>query len=228
MDMLTRPPVQGMVYGTILNDHPSLEGMGEALTRPPYGAPPKAPVLYIKPRNTHAGTGSRVRLPAGAGRITLGATLAAVLGAPATRLEEAAALGAVAGYTVALDLSVPGTGVYRPPVREKCFDGACPLGPRVVERDALGDPSSLTVRTLVNGRVVAERSLCDLVRPVPRLLADVTAFMTLDPGDVLLAGVALDLPQAGAGDHVAAEIDGIGRLEAMLEGDAPMLEGNAR
>ncbi|PWC35170.1 fumarylacetoacetate hydrolase family protein [Azospirillum sp. TSO22-1] len=221
MESLTRPPVQGTVYGTVLNDRPSLERMGAALTRPPYGKPPQAPVLYIKPWNTHAGTGSRVRLPKGAGRVTLGATLGVVLGAPATRLEEATALRAVAGYTVALDLSLPCASVYRPPVREKCFDGACPLGPRVVERDALGDPSSFTVRTLVNGRVAAERSLSDLVRPVPRLLADVTEFMTLEAGDVLLAGVALDLPQAGPGDEVAAEIDGIGRLDVILEGDLP-------
>lgn len=224
MDTITRPPVQGLVYGTILNDRPSLERMGAALNQPPYGKPPQAPVLYIKPYNTHAGPGSTVRLPRGAGRVDLGATLGIVIGAPATRLDEATALDAVAGYTVVLDLSLPSpnpsASVYRPPVREKCFDGACPMGPAVVERAAVPDPSDLTVRTFVNGAEVAVRRLSDLVRPVPRLLADVTAFMTLNPGDVLLAGVALDLPQAGPGDRVAAEIAGIGRLDVALEGDA--------
>ncbi|HYD68756.1 fumarylacetoacetate hydrolase family protein [Azospirillum sp.] len=217
---VTPPPVSGLVYGTILNDRPSLERMGEALSQPPYGKPPRAPVLYIKPYNTHVGTGSTVRLPRGADRVDLGATLGVVVGAPAARLSEATALDAVAGYTAVLDLSLPSASVYRPPVREKCFDGACPMGPEVVARAAVPDPSALTVRTFVNGAEVAVRRLSDLVRPVPRLLADVTEFMTLNPGDVLLAGVALDLPQAGPGDRVAVEIAGVGRLDIMLEGDA--------
>ncbi|HYH23162.1 MAG TPA: fumarylacetoacetate hydrolase family protein [Azospirillum sp.] len=227
MDTITRPPVQGLVYGTILNDRPSLERMGGALNQPPYGKPPQAPVLYIKPYNTHAGPGSTVRLPRGADRVDLGATLGIVIGAPATRLGEATALDAVAGYTVVLDLSLPSPSVYRPLVREKCFDGACPMGPAVVERAAVPDPSDLTVRTFVNGAEVAVRRLSDLVRPVPKLLADVTAFMTLNPGDVLLAGVALDLPQAGPGDRVAVEVAGIGRLEIALGLDTA-LEGDAR
>lgn len=210
----------GMVYGVILNDRPSLERLGAALTAPPYAAPPKAPILYIKPCNTHAATGATVRLPRGADRLELGATLGLVLGRDASGLAEATALDAVAGLRPVLDVSLPNPVVYRPPVRERCFDGSCPMGP-VVPYGRVGDLAGLTLRTLVNGVVVAERGLSDLVRPAARLLADVTDFMTLRAGDTLTLGIALNGPQAGPGDRVALEIDGFDRLEITIEGAAP-------
>jgi 5-oxopent-3-ene-1,2,5-tricarboxylate decarboxylase / 2-hydroxyhepta-2,4-diene-1,7-dioate isomerase len=210
----------GMVYGVILNDRPSLERLGVALTAPPYAAPPKAPILYIKPYNTHAASGTTVRIPRGADRLELGATLGLVLGHDATGLAEATALDAVAGLRPALDVSLPNPVVYRPPVRERCFDGSCPMGP-VVPRAHVGDLAGLTLRTLVNGVVVAERGLSDLVRSAARLLADVTDFMTLRAGDTLTLGIALNGPQAGPGDRVALEIDGFDRLEITIEGAAP-------
>lgn len=210
----------GMVYGVILNDRPSLERLGAALTAPPYAAPPKAPVLYIKPSNTHAATGATVRIPRGADRLELGATLGLVLGNDATGLAEATALDAVAGLRPVLDVSLPNPVVYRPPVRERCFDGSCPMGP-VVPRARVDDLAGLTLRTRINGVVVAERGLSDLVRPAARLLADVTDFMTLRVGDTLTLGIALNGPQAGPGDRVALEIDGFDRLEITIEGAAP-------
>lgn len=210
----------GMVYGVILNDHPSLERLGAALTAPPYAAPPKAPILYIKPYNTHAASGATVRIPRGADRLELGATLGLVLGRDATHLAESTALEAVASLRPVLDVSLPNPVVYRPPVRERCFDGSCPMGP-VVPRTHVGDLAGLTLRTLVNGVVVAERGLSDLARPAARLLADVTDFMTLRAGDTLTLGIALNGPQAGPGDHVALEIDGFDRLEITIEGAAP-------
>ena len=209
-----------MVYGVILNDRPSLERLGAALTAPPYATPPKAPVLYIKPCNTHAATGATVRLPRGADRLELGATLGLVLGRDVAGLAEATALDAVAGLRPVLDVSLPNPVVYRPPVRERCFDGSCPMGP-VVPYGRVGDLAGLTLRTLVNGVVVAERGLSDLVRPAARLLADVTDFMTLRAGDTLTLGIALNGPQAGPGDRVALEIDGFDRLEITIEGAAP-------
>ncbi|RJF78298.1 2-hydroxyhepta-2,4-diene-1,7-dioate isomerase [Azospirillum cavernae] len=210
----------GMVYGVILNDRPSLERLGAALTAPPYAAPPKAPVLYIKPYNTHAATGATVRVPRGADRVELGATLGLVLGRDSTGLAEATALDAVAGLRPVLDVSLPNPVVYRPPVRERCFDGSCPMGP-VVPYGRVGDLAELTLRTLVNGVLVAERGLSDLLRPAARLLADVTDFMTLRAGDTLTLGIALNGPQAGPGDRVALEIDGFDRLEITIEGAAP-------
>src|SRR5688572_5281912 len=60
------PACQGLVYGVLLNHRESLAALGSTLEQPPYGTPPKAPVLFIKPWNTHAGHGASVRLPPGA------------------------------------------------------------------------------------------------------------------------------------------------------------------
>lgn len=216
---------QGMVYGVILNDRPTLDRLGPSLSQPPYGMPPKAPVLYIKPYNTHAGTGVAVRLPRGAERVEVAATLGLVIGRDATALDEATAEETIAGLRPILDLSLPNPSVYRPPVRERCFDGSCPMG-ETLPRAAVDRLEALTLRTLVNGTLAAERNLSDLVRPPARLLAEVTGFMTLRAGDILHLGIALNGPQAGAGDRVRLEIDGFAPLEiaikdAAAEGETP-------
>jgi 5-oxopent-3-ene-1,2,5-tricarboxylate decarboxylase / 2-hydroxyhepta-2,4-diene-1,7-dioate isomerase len=207
------PAVEGLVYGVILNDTDSLAVLGAALSEPPYKAPPKAPVLYIKPFNTHAGHGAAVHLPAGADRIEVFGALGIVIGSQATRVPEDRALDVVRGYTVVADLSLPQKNFFRPPIREKCFDGSCPIGPWVTDRADVSDPGALEVRITVNGELRQTRSMRNLVRSVPRLIADVTEFMTLYPGDVLLTGIAHIGPPASAGDTIAVEIPGIGRLE---------------
>jgi 5-oxopent-3-ene-1,2,5-tricarboxylate decarboxylase/2-hydroxyhepta-2,4-diene-1,7-dioate isomerase len=214
------PACEGLVYGVALNDEDSLRTLGPSLHEAPYKAPPRAPILYIKPCNTHAGHGAAVHLPHGADRVDVLGTLGIVFGAQATRLPEARALEAVRGYTVVADLTLPHQSLYRPPIREKCFDGSCPIGPWVVSRETIADPGSLEVLVHVNGALKQRRSLRGLVRPVARLIADVSEFLTLYPGDVLLAGVPLEAPSAEAGDAIAVEIPGVGRLEARIEGAA--------
>jgi 5-oxopent-3-ene-1,2,5-tricarboxylate decarboxylase/2-hydroxyhepta-2,4-diene-1,7-dioate isomerase len=177
---------------------------------------PKAPALYIKPCNTHIGHGATVHLPAGVEHVALCATLGIVIGRPACRVPELRALDTVEGYTIVNDLTIPHVSLFRPPIREKCFDGACPIGPSIVARDRLPEPERTVISTYVNGELVHRRTLNRLVRPIARLLADVTEFMTLLPGDVLLAGISLDAPTAKPGDSIAVEIDEIGRLENQL------------
>jgi 5-oxopent-3-ene-1,2,5-tricarboxylate decarboxylase/2-hydroxyhepta-2,4-diene-1,7-dioate isomerase len=160
-----------------------------------------------------------VALPAGATTLAIGGQLGLVVGRAASRLTEAGALDCIAGYLAVIDLSIPHASVYRPAIREKCFDGACPMGAAVVDRGSVGDPAQLTVRTYVGDALVAERRLDDLVRPAAKLLADVTEFMTLFAGDVLLLGAPLELPEARAGDTAAVEIAGVGRVECRLVGD---------
>ena len=214
------PACDGLVYGVALNDATSLRALGDAVNQAPYKAPPRAPVLYIKPYNTHQGHEALVRLPKGADRVEVFGALGVVFGAQATRVGEAGATQTVRGYTVVADLSLPQASLFRPPIREKCFDGACPIGPWIVDRDEVGDPAALEVLVFVNGELRQRRALRDLIRPVPRLIADVSAFLTLYPGDVLLAGVPLEAPSAAPGDRIAVEIPGVGRLENPIEATA--------
>jgi 5-oxopent-3-ene-1,2,5-tricarboxylate decarboxylase/2-hydroxyhepta-2,4-diene-1,7-dioate isomerase len=208
-----KPAVGGAVYGVILNDQDSLARMGDALLDAPYKGVPKAPVLYIKPQGTRVGPGAVVRLPAGARAVEIGATLGLVLGRAVARVAPGQVLDALAGYVLVADLSLPHASYYRPAIREKCFDGACPMGARLLTPAQVGDVAQVSLRTYVNGALVATRSLADLVRDVPTLVADVAEFMTLRQGDALLVGVVWQAPQAVAGDVVRIEADGFEALE---------------
>jgi len=84
----------------------------------------------------------------------------------------------------------------------------------------VGDPDDLTIDVAVDGVSHQRASTRDLVRPVGRLIADVTEFMTLVPGDVLLVGVAANAPLACAGQRVTVSIEGVGSLENALVAQA--------
>ena len=213
------PATRGTVYGTLLNHRDALAALGEQVHAAPYKAPPKAPVLYIKPRNTWAEPGAAVGVPADAPELEMGATLGLVIGRTACRVSEADALGFVAGYVVMNDISVPHAAVYRPSMRFKCRDGFCPIGP-VVPASTSIDPDALVITVVIDGKVVQRSSTAGLIRPVAQLLADVTEFMTLHPGDVLAVGVAAGSPRARAGQRVRITIEGVGELEHTLVADA--------
>jgi 5-oxopent-3-ene-1,2,5-tricarboxylate decarboxylase/2-hydroxyhepta-2,4-diene-1,7-dioate isomerase len=203
------------VYGTLLNFSGALAALGEATTKPPYKAPPVAPVLYIKPRNTIAEDGAPVVVPRGVEQLVMGGTLGVVIGRVACRVREADALACVAGYTVVNDVSVPHASYFRPSIREKCRDGFCPIGPRIVARDRI-EAGDVAIEVAIDGQTRQRASTRDLVRPVSRLIADVTEFMTLVPGDVLCVGVDAGAPLARAGQSVSVTIAGIGTLSNPL------------
>ena len=204
--------LSGVVYGTLLNHQPAIDALAAVAHQPPYKAPAQAPVLYIKPRNTLAAHGDAVRVPADAPELEVGASLGIVIGRTACRVSEAQALDHVAGYTIVGDISVPHDSFYRPSIRFKARDGFCPIGPAVVPRHAVPEPDALAVQVYVDGRLVHATTTGDRRRPVARLLADVTAFMTLAPGDILLLGVSAGAPRVRAGQELCIAIDGLGQL----------------
>jgi 5-oxopent-3-ene-1,2,5-tricarboxylate decarboxylase/2-hydroxyhepta-2,4-diene-1,7-dioate isomerase len=212
------PPyrLSGAVYGTLLNHRSALAALGDAVNHPPYNGAPKAPVLFIKPRNTLARSGDAVLIPAGTAELEVGASLGLVIGRTACKVLKAQALDYVAGYLIVADISIPHAGYHRPSIRFKARDGYCPLGPVVTPRAAVANPDALIVRTCIDGRLVQSASTADLIRQAARLLADVTEFMTLAPGDVLALGAAAPAPRARADQTVTIEIDGLGRLENMF------------
>jgi 5-oxopent-3-ene-1,2,5-tricarboxylate decarboxylase/2-hydroxyhepta-2,4-diene-1,7-dioate isomerase len=146
-------------------------------------------------------------------KLRAGGTLALVIGQKATRVKEEHALEYLAGYTLAIDVSVPEPSYYRPAVKQRCRDGFCPVGPRVVAISGFPDPDAIEIRISVNGNLACTAKTSDLIRSVPQLLADVTEFMTLNPGDLLLVGEPFHSPLVSPGDTVRVEVAGIGALE---------------
>lgn len=212
---LRAPPV-GTVYGTLLNHREALAALGDAVNHPPYKAPPKAPVLYIKPRCTHIGHGDAIVVPQGVDELEIGATLGMVIGRTASRVSEGEALTFVAGYMVCNDVSVPHASYYRPSIRFKCRDGFLPIGPWIVGARHVADPDALSIQVEVDGRIVQRGTTGGMQRSVARLIADVSDFMTLSAGDVLMLGVSFGAPRARAEQRVRISIEGVGTLENPL------------
>ncbi|WP_457577651.1 fumarylacetoacetate hydrolase family protein [Desulfomarina sp.] len=206
----------GQIYGVVLNDSHSLSLLGEQLKAPPYKAAPHRPVMYLKPRNTISGNGSVVSLPTGKKTVEVAGVLGVVIGRPLARLSVEKASLSIAAYVTVADLSLPHHSYFRPAIREKCFDGACPVG-EPVAAEKIKDPAKLEICTFVNDERVGHRTLKELHRPVDRLLADISEFMTLDPGDVLLTGIRYQAPLAKPGDRIKIEIEGVGSLQFSIK-----------
>jgi 5-oxopent-3-ene-1,2,5-tricarboxylate decarboxylase / 2-hydroxyhepta-2,4-diene-1,7-dioate isomerase len=222
-------PVSGTIYGTLLNYKGSLAALGAEVNEAPYKEPPKAPILYIKPVNTIIGYGMSIPLPIGVPELEVGAALGVVIGRNASRVKEDEAMEYVAGYTVVNDISVPHKSVYRPAISQKSRDGFCPVGPWVIERDAVANPDALGIRVFVNGELRQENTTENLIRSVSHLIADISDFMTLSVGDMLLVGVPENAPIVQVGDRIRIEIDEVGILEnTVLHEDVLITGGEER
>lgn len=215
---LAVPPFRfsGAVYGVLLNHRPALKALGDAVFQAPYTAPPVGPVLHVKPRNTHARPGDPVVVPDGEFELEIGASLAIVMGRAACNVRPEDALDCVAGYTVLNDVAIPHVSYYRPALRFRARDGFCPISPAVVPASAVADPDALGVRVFIDGVLAQDTDTRDRFRPVRTLIADISEFMVLHPGDVIALGPSAGQPKACAGQRVAIEIEGVGRLENPL------------
>ena len=208
------PPyrLSGIVIGTLLNHIPALEALGDAASQPPYKAPPKAPVLYVKPANTLSCNDASVVVPTGVPALEVGAALGIVIGKVACRIGIQEALQYVAGYAVMNDICVPHDSFYRPSIRFRARDGFCSVSTDIVRRDLVVDPDNLTVKVWVDGDLKQESTTGNRIRNVARLLVDVSEYMTLNPGDILMLGTSLGAPLAATGQLVEIEIESVGRL----------------
>ncbi len=215
MPNMFQPPLGASVYGTLLNHREALAALGDQVNLAPYKAPPKAPILYIKPRNTWAHNGDAVVVPSDVNALQMGATLGLVIGRTACKVSAANALDHVAGYVVLNDISVPHDSFYRPSMRFKCRDGFCPIG-AYVPSAAIASPDALAVTVAIDGVVVQHTDTGGRIRSVAQLLADVTEFMTLHSGDILSIGVSAHAPLAHAGQRVTISIEGVGQLDNVL------------
>ena len=219
MSNIFQPPSGATVYGTLLNHREALAALGDQVNAAPYKAPPKGPILYIKPRNTWATSGDVVVVPSDAPALQMGATLGVVMGRAACKLSLADAMDHVAGYVVMNDISVPHDSFYRPSLRFKCRDGSCPMG-AFAARNAVDNPDALAVTVAIDGVVAQQTETGGRLRSVAQLLVDVTEFMTLNPGDILSIGVSAHAPLANAGQRVTLTIAGVGQIENTLVSEA--------
>ena len=186
---------------------------------------PKNPVIFMKPTSALNHPESSIRLPAccrHGPEVDYEAELAVVIGRKARNVSQDEALDYVLGYTCANDVSARrwqkqgGGGQW---VKGKSFDSFCPLGPVIVTSDEIVDPQTLSVRSVLNGRVMQDGNTSDMIFPVATLIHLLSQDTTLLPGTVILTGTPSGVGFArtppiflAPGDEIAVEIDPIGRL----------------
>ncbi|MGC5341933.1 fumarylacetoacetate hydrolase family protein [Streptomyces sp. DT24] len=185
------------------------------------GRTPAAPSYFLKPPSSLSSSGRPVVRPAGCELLAFEGEIAIVMGTRAHQVPRERALDHVAGYAAANDF-----GVYDykhadlgSNLRAKGQDGFTPVGP-VLLTDT--DPADLRLRTYVNGRLVQDAGTDELLFPFDLLIADLSRLMTLEPGDIVLAGTPAGSTVVRPGDVVEVELNDSGRLRSdIVAGEAP-------
>ena len=186
---------------------------------------------FIKAARTLADPGATVKISDVSDQVDWEVELAAVIGRPARNVPEAKALGYVAGYTAANDLSARDRG-RRPNIsdsspfkadwtKHKTFDGSCPLGPWIVPASDIGDPQSLGLKLWVNDDLKQDSNSKDMIFNLAEQIAQLSSGMTLHPGDLILTGTPAGVGSARGeflkpGDVVKIWIEKIGTLTNKL------------
>lgn len=180
---------------------------------------PKEPVLFMKATTAICGPFDTVIKPAGSTKLDWEVELAVVIGKTARSVSEGDALDHVAGYCVLNDVSerafqLEHEGQW---VKGKSADTFAPMGPWLVTADEMPDPGALDIWLEVNGQRHQNSNTRHLIFPVPFLIAYISRFMTLAPGDVISTGtppgVGLGLKPPlylSAGDTMRLGVAGLG------------------
>lgn len=185
---------------------------------------PEYPTLFTKFADTLLGARDELVLPAASTKVDWEAELAVVVGAPLRRGDEEEARRAIAGYTVANDVSMR-DWQYRTTQWQqgKMFDSSTPIGPVLVTADEFDPSDGARITTRVNGEIVQDDSVDDLVFTAPAMLSYISGFCALAPGDIVLTGTpggvgAGRRPERylAAGDLLETEIEGIGLLSTRV------------
>lgn len=181
----------------------------------------ETPTYFQKPTtalNAHRGTLSR---PAGHTYLNYEGEVAVIIGKPMRNLSREETWDYLAGFAPANDV---GCHDYRETdagsmLRVKGQDGFCPIGPGIVRGV---DVRKSTLRTYINGKVVQEGQVSEMLFPIDYILADLCRFITLLPGDVILTGTPKNSRPMNIGDVVEVEVSGLGRLSnRVAEAPAP-------
>jgi len=177
---------------------------------------PAAPVLFMKPASSVIVDGGTVRIPAWSQECHYEVELAVLIGTQARCVTVDAAMGHVAGYGVAIDMTLRDVqnqlkAKGLPWEIAKGFDSACPLSD-FTPAAAVADPHNLRLTLSVNGEMRQDGCSCYMINRIPQIIAHISAIFTLEPGDVILTGTPAGVGQVVAGDIMAAGIEGVGRL----------------
>ena len=174
---------------------------------------PAEPLIFFKPPSSLIASGDSIEYPALSQNVHYEGELGVVIGSRARRVSAADAVDYIFGYTCVNDVTARDLqrkdGQW---TRGKGFDTFCPTGPWIVPREDVVF-EDLRVRTLLDGEVKQDASVGEMIFSVNAIIAFVTQFLTLEPGDLIATGTPSGVGPMQAGSTVSIEIHGIGALQ---------------
>ena len=190
------------------------------------GDTPEEPSLFLKATSAISSDISYVLNPPGAKKLDYEVELAVIVGDTLHNATAAEAKRAIIGYTIMCDYSersyqLEHGGQW---TKGKSYDSFAPFGPIFVSKDEIPNPDNLTLQLKVNGEIRQNASTAELIMPVAELVAYVSRFITLNPGDVVSTGtpggvgMGMTPPQyLKPGDIVELGCDAIGWMKQVVE-----------
>lgn len=181
---------------------------------------PADPVIFMKPATSVIGDGDEVVIPKYSNNCHHEAELALLVGITGRNVAEDVALGFLAGYGVAIDMTLRDVqdelkkkGL--PWDIAKGFDTACPLSTFVPAAE-VADPQDLNISLTVNGELRQNGSTALMIHSAAKIISHLSSIFTLEAGDIILTGTPAGVGRITAGDRVCAEIQGIGRVATTI------------
>jgi 2-keto-4-pentenoate hydratase/2-oxohepta-3-ene-1,7-dioic acid hydratase in catechol pathway len=183
---------------------------------------PKTPMTFFKPNTSVIGPGESIIYPAASNKVSFEGELAVVIGrickeVPIDRVPEV-----IFGYTIANDVTARDLqktdGQW---ARAKGSDTFCPLGPWITTHQGLDEVSALRIRSSLDGELRQDGNTRDMILGVAELVAFISSYATLLPGDVILTGTPEGVGEIQPGQEISIEIEGIGTLTNPVTGSGP-------
>lgn len=210
-DVSLRSPIErpGNLIGVGLNYAGHAEEGGHDI--------PDEPIFFAKSSSSITDPGSDIVRHEGVTNLHWEGEFGFVVGETARRVDESEALDAICGYVVgndvtARDLQAADLDAGKPWFRSKSMETFTPLGPWVTPTDQDLDPNDADIETVVNGEVVQSSNTSDLIFSIPELVATISEYVTLQPGDVVLTGTPAGVGEMEPGDTVSVTVEGLGTL----------------
>lgn len=181
---------------------------------------PDKPVIFIKPASAIIHHGGEVVIPDYSNDCHHEVELAVLIGKTAKNVNAEKAASHVAGYGVALDLTLRDIQAAQkenglPWEIAKAFDTACPLSD-FIPAQQIKDPQNLQISLKVNGEIRQDGNTGQMMRSVAELIEAASTYFTLEKGDILLTGTPSGVSRIESGDQLEAMIESVGLLQVSV------------
>ena len=182
---------------------------------------PDEPVLFLKPADAACDLTQPLTIPKGLGSVHHELEVAVLIGSPLKNASEGEVQAAIAGFGLGLDLTLRDvqSGLKEkglPWERAKAFDGACPLSP-FVAADKVRDLTAIKFTLTRNGKVQQQGCSADMLNPIIPLIAHMSRWFTINPGDVIMTGTPTGVGPLEAGDQLVLELEGLLKIDAEVQ-----------